>query len=361
MNSIGLYVHIPFCESKCPYCDFYSKKPIKDNIIQYTDFLEEKLKTLSFPADTLYIGGGTPSLCDTQTIENIISAVNPILADDSEITMEINPKSALNLDFTRLASAGLNRVSIGLQSAVDSELFILGREHSAADVLNLTKNLKKNGINNISLDVMVGIPNQTMDSLKRTLDFIIECDVPHVSAYMLTIEENTLFYKQKEKLNLPNEEKQVELYKFLSKFLQENLYEHYEISNFCRDEMYSRHNLKYWNCEEYIGIGPSAHSFLNGKRYYYPRNLKAFYENQIINDDDGGSPEEYIMLRMRLNRGLVFNEFIKRFNEAVPVNIINNAKRLQKFGLVKIDSNAVSLTENGILLSNSVIASLLYD
>lgn len=366
MRLVGLYFHIPFCNNKCPYCDFYSKKFSNEELDKFTDELCNKLtywkSKFDVCADTLYFGGGTPSVLGTKRIIQIINKARELfLLDNAEITIEVNPSSCNLLDFKLLNNACVNRVSIGLQSANNNELQILGRKHSPLDAKNVVQQIKAGGIQNISLDLMIGIPEQTIDSLEKSINFVLDCDVNHISAYILKIEENTVFSKIIEKLNLPDEDKQIELYNYMCNKLKSNGYSHYEISNFCKNNLYSKHNMKYWNCDEYIGIGPSAHSYIQEKRFYYPRKMTDFYENITINDGIGGNEEEYIMLRLRLKNGIVFKEYENRFKKNIGSNIIKNAKRLQNYGLVKVTDNNIFITENGYMLSNSIIASLLYD
>ncbi len=366
-NSLGLYIHIPFCKSKCAYCDFYSYSADEVTYDRYTAALCQHIEAagvrLLRAADTLYFGGGTPSLLGGERIAKIINyAKNSFKLNNAEITVEVNPGDDLSKDLKILAEAGVNRLSIGVQSSVDAELKILSRRHSNNDVIKTVNDAKKAGIHNISVDVMLGIPNQTEESLKATLDFALSLDPTHVSCYILKIEPDTPFGKANIKsLNLPNEDTVADLYLFTSDYLQLYGFEHYEISNFAKKGYRSRHNLKYWNCEEYLGLGPSAHSFLNGKRYYFDRNNDKYISSpQIIFDSIGGDVDEYIMLKMRLSDGLNLNNFRARFNKEIDPKIINKAKKLETLGLVKCSNSNISLTKNGFLLSNSCISELIF-
>ncbi len=308
MKKIGLYIHIPFCNGKCPYCDFYSLSFNNDKIDEYTEHLAKKIityKDSSLLADTIYFGGGTPSLLGTERLIYILDSVYSSFGKNSiETTIEVNPESSGSLDFQKLYYHGINRVSVGLQSANDNELKLLGRKHTADDVKDTVKNIKKGGINNISLDLMLGISGQTMDSLDKSIDFCRSIDAEHISAYILKIEENTVYYRKQNQLILPNDDDVCDFYEHTVNKLSEYGYHQYEISNFAKKGKESKHNMKYWKCEEYLGLGPSAHSFLNGKRFYYNRKTADFYNDLTVDDGVGGGEEEYIAMALRLCDGI---------------------------------------------------------
>ena len=219
---------------------------------------------------------------------------------------------------------------------------------------------KSHGIDNISLDIMLGVPNQTIESLNESIDFLISSDIKHISAYMLKIEEDTPFYKMQGELVLPDEDTVCEMYLHTVKRLSENGFMQYEISNFAKDGFESRHNLHYWRTEEYLGIGPSAHSFLNGKRFYFERDFNSFLTNPtIIYDGEGGSEEEFIMLSLRLSEGFSKEKFKKRFGKDPDEEIFKRAEVFEKNGLINITDDRISLTPEGFLLSNTIIGNLL--
>ena len=273
----GLYIHVPFCRSKCPYCDFYSCLSKKADTETYVASVIDEIKTgrrtkeftqnadLSF--DTIYFGGGTPSVIGADNIGSIIKCAKECysISDDAEITVECNPSTVDDEFFRVLSSYVINRISLGMQSAVDNERKKLGRFADRNQVLSVINSAKKYGISNISLDVMLGIPEQTIESLDETIDFCISTGVPHISEYMLSIEEGTVFHKRIDTLRLPDEDTVCDMYMHLSEKLRNSGFRHYEISNFAKTGYESRHNTKYWNCEEYLGIGPSAHSCIDGK------------------------------------------------------------------------------------------------
>ncbi|MBQ2848521.1 MAG: radical SAM family heme chaperone HemW [Clostridia bacterium] len=362
MNPIGLYIHIPFCNGKCPYCDFYSVTPQDETVKSYVLAICKKLDKTDRIYDTVYFGGGTPSLIGSDNIAKIMSHI--IRTPDCEATLECNPSDtgAINsvFDFDIVAKSGINRISMGLQSAVDVERQALGRRGGCDDVERAIKRVKRAGIDNISLDLMLGIPNQTEESLKKSIDFCKSSGAKHVSAYILKIEENTPFYRIKDKLSLPDEDETCDLYLYAVSELEKSGFYQYEISNFSQKGFESRHNLKYWHCEEYLGIGASAHSFTDGKRFYYERSIDGFIrEKPPVDDGFGGDEEEYIMLALRLSEGLIFGEFEKRFNKPLSENIILKAKELEKHKLIKVTDKSISLTSEGFLVSNSVIYELI--
>lgn len=364
-KSIGLYLHIPFCKSKCPYCDFYSTRANEKEYDNYIDSLKEKLKYWSNihkgTVKTVYIGGGTPSVLGTERLCNILNFAKELFAiePDAEITVEINPDSGKKLDFIAMKNAGFNRLSIGMQSAVPNELKKLGRIHTADDAKETVKMAKSAGFNNISLDLMTGIPLQNKETLKQSIDFCVECGVTHISSYILKIEENTKFAQIENKLNLPNDDEQAELYLYTVELLENYGYNQYEISNFAKSGFESKHNSNYWECGEYIGIGPSAHSFFDGKRFFYDRNIENFKSNKIIDDDIGGTADEYIMLSLRLKKGLNSSDFFKKFATHLPYSFTHKAELYIKNGFMEINGNNYSFTPKGFLVSNAILADLI--
>lgn len=369
MKNIGLYLHIPFCKSKCPYCDFYSFSGKDTQKDEYTQVLKDKavssISTLqsdcNCKADTLYIGGGTPSVLGANNLATLVNACNfGFLTDNAEITVECNPYG-LDEDFFKiLHSSGVNRLSFGLQSAIDSERRILGRLSDRNQVENAVKTAQKVGFENITLDVMLGVPNQTEKSLQETLDFCISLGVPHISAYMLKLEENTHFYKNQSKYNFPDDDLTADLYLQMCKTLESNGIIQYEISNFAKNGFESRHNLKYWHCEEYLGLGPSAHSFLDGKRFYYDRDFNAFMNgNSPIQDGLGGDFTEYAMLNLRLVEGLQESKVLERFGHSIPNELYEKSKKFIDNGYMIKNENGLALTRKGFLMSNTILAEIL--
>ena len=361
----GIYIHIPFCKSKCPYCDFYSFKPDemqKDSYLKAVlKYLEDYRNQVKDEIDTVYFGGGTPSFFGGERIKAVIDCIkeNHTLVSP-EITVECNPSSVSDEFFRILSEAGVNRISMGMQSAVDSERKALGRLSGTEDVRKAISLSKKYGIDNISLDIMLGVPKQTMESLDESIDFLISSDIKHISAYMLKIEEGTPFYKMQNSLMLPDDDTVSEMYLHTVKRLSEAGFSQYEISNFSKEGFESRHNLHYWRTEEYLGIGPSAHSFLKGKRFYYERDFKSFLSSpSTIDDGAGGSEEEYMMLALRLTEGFSGEKFKDRFGRYPDETIYEKAKFFEKEGFLTVKNGTISLTPEGFLLSNTIIGKLL--
>jgi oxygen-independent coproporphyrinogen-3 oxidase len=341
--SKGLYFHIPFCRSKCPYCDFYSVKYDSTLAEKYVDRLCDEIKKYNGTFDTIYFGGGTPSIIDARLIGKIIDECKKqfTIESNAEITVECNPSKDLQKTFEEYASFGVNRISLGMQSARNEERFALGRVAGKTEVANAVANAKKSGITNISLDVMLGTPKQTLASLDETFEFIDKMNVTHISAYMLKIEENTRFFEMQNRLNLPDEDTVAEMYLKTIASLKSLGFNQYEISNFSKPSFESRHNLKYWTLEEYLGIGATAHSMLGGKRFYYDRDMN------IVFDGDVNVEEEKIMLGLRLTKG-IDKSLVK-----------NDYSYFVKAGLLKETDKSISLTPNGMLVSNYIISELI--
>ena len=353
---LGLYIHIPFCKQKCNYCDFYSVAVDSKTKRDYVTALQREIKQwgdkLGRPIDTVYFGGGTPSLL-AEFLPEIMSAVKSSfkVLEDAEITMEMNPGDNAEEVLNFALKAGVNRLSIGAQSGDNEELNTLGRRHTAKETAQTVRIARDLGFNNISLDIMLALPASTHESLKKSLDFVTDQNPEHISAYILKIEENTPFHKICDTLNLPDEDTTADQYLQMCEYLENKGYEHYEISNFCKKGMTSRHNLKYWELEEYLGIGPAAHSFVDGKRFFYRRNLADFINGSSpLPDGIGGTEAERIMLSLRLNKGLKIE-----FNRKLK----NKCDLLEKNGLLNLYENRIVLTDKGMLLSNSIITEIL--
>lgn len=339
----GLYIHIPFCFSKCPYCDFYSTKYTPTAADAFAEKLGGQMQDYAGSFDTVYFGGGTPSILEPRVLTGILQAVRDHFAIDpaAEITVECNPSKDLTGDMEQYAAAGINRVSIGMQSAVDRERFALGRRAGSGEVARTVAAAKAAGITNISLDVMLGTPKQTLDSLEETFAFIARMQVTHISAYLLKIEPGTPFDRLQAKLALPEEDTVCQMYLQTVERLGQLGFAQYEISNFARPGYESRHNLKYWLLEPYLGLGPSAHSLWNGRRFYFDRDW-------IWQDEGpGGDREEQILLGLRLNRGIPADWLTRD-----PAPYIAG-------GFMRRANGRISLTPRGMLVSNTILAELL--
>lgn len=359
-NPLGLYIHIPFCAKKCGYCDFYSAIYSEETLIAYLSALKSEIKKwggiYNRPIDTIYIGGGTPSLLS----EHIVSLAECIyknfnVTDNCEFTVEINPSSGN--DFLKYAkSAGVNRISVGVQSGNDEMLKLLGRTHTVSDAVKTVNSAKSLGFDNVSTDLMIALPGSNIDSLKKDTDFILSLKPQHISAYILKIEPNTLFAKKYNTLNLPDDDFAAEQYLAMCEIFEKSGYNHYEISNFAKDNLVSRHNMKYWTNRDYLGLGASAHSFVDGKRFYYPRDLHEFIKSpSTVPDGTGGDFAEQLMLGLRLSSGID----LSKIYPSIPDNLKRKISAFENFGYLTVDMPYISLTDKGMLVSNSIITELL--
>ena len=366
-NSLGIYIHIPFCKTKCSYCNFYSLcSGDADALNNYTDCVCERIckwgSTLNKTVDTIYFGGGTPSLIGAENVSKILGAIRAnFKVDSKETTIEVNPGDYSILDFKKLKACGIDRVSIGVQSTEAGELKILGRRHSIEEVMRTISALKGADIKNFSVDFILGTPTQTLSTLDKFMNFCTANQIPHVSAYLLKLEENTPLYINKSRYRFLSEEESGQFYEYFSNGMKDRGYGHYEISNFALPGFESKHNLKYWNLSDYLGIGPSAHSMVNKKRFYYSDNLNDFIDKGFYTSDGlGGSEEEYVMLKLRLREGLRSGEYKLRFGKNIPEKYFEKAKMFQKMGLVEIEGDSFALTTKGFLVSNRIICEFLY-
>ncbi len=365
MNA-GLYLHIPFCLSKCDYCDFYSLKATDDTMDAYLAALKKALHFWGSQRadrfDTVYVGGGTPSVFGAKRLSETLDTVRRSfhLTDGAQITVECNPSSVTQELADALSFAGVNRVSLGLQSAVAAERAALGRRSTVRQAETALTLFRNAGIDDLSLDLMLGIPGQTPQSLRESLRFLEGTGVRHVSAYLLKLEETTPLFTRRATLSLPDEDTVCDLYLQTANALERTGLRQYEISNFAVPGFESRHNLHYWLCEPYLGIGPAAHSFLGGRRFYYPRDLRSFLQSDApVFDCIGGDKEEFCMLRLRLTRGLSDAAFYARFGEHLPTEMFTAAKAFERHGLLTADDDTIALTKDGFLVSNGVIGKLI--
>lgn len=371
---VGVYIHLPFCLTKCGYCNFYSL-PVTDDkaLSHYTDKLCLLLSRPSLsagPADTVYFGGGTPSLLGAARTARILGAVDKAfgLTPNAEITLEANPTGLNSQQLRDLRAAGINRLSIGLQATDDRLLALLGRRHTAQEAFGVVAMARQAGFSNISLDIMLGIPGQTMEALRETLSFCIQSGAVHLSVYMLKLEEGTPLSANEAALAaIPGEDETADLYLGAAETLAQAGYMQYEISNFAVEGYESRHNLKYWEGGSYLGLGPSAHSCLNGRRFYFPPNLHRFLEAsdpwKLLQEEEPSTLtpfEEYAMLRLRLAKGLDLAEAKRRYGTDTAA-IRRRGGRLAAAGVAVFRENRIALTPRGFLLSNPATAALLWD
>ncbi len=368
MKPIGLYIHVPFCASKCPYCDFYSlTHPTEEQLDAYAARLcgaldEWAARLPAVTADTLYFGGGTPALLGGKRLAVVIERARARFGlDGAEITLEANPADDLRETFAVFAAAGGNRLSLGMQSACAQELAVLGRRHTPADVERTVADARAVGIENLSLDVMLGISGQTEVSARQSARVAAALGATHISAYLLKIEPNTPYGRHAP--SLPDEDATADLYLAAMEELDSLGYRQYEISNTAFIGRESRHNLKYWRSEPYLGIGPAASSCLGGRRFAYPRDLAGFMNGAEPLDEPAGSiavdsPTEYALLRLRLAEGITAAEYVARFGEELPNSWRERAAALPNT-LVVQDAAGIRLTREGFLLSNTLITHIL--
>ncbi len=344
----GLYIHIPFCARKCLYCDFPSyanKAGSEDDYIRALVFEMEHYKGTR--VDTVYIGGGTPSILSLKNLGKIFDAVHKnFTLIQPEITVEVNPASAIREKLECLISHGVNRLSIGVQSFHDKELEGLGRLHSGQDAVNTIETARSIGFQNINVDLMLAIPCQTPKSLQESLHILSAYEPEHISAYSLIVEPDTPFYNMS--LTLPNEDEEREMYWLCADYLAECGYHHYEISNFARDGYQSHHNCKYWSGEDYIGIGCAAHSFQHSLRTSHSKDVASYIKSPLCTDemiyiDESERIKERFLLGLRMLDGI---EYHGEFPQIV--------EKLRKNGLVQQKGNRLSLSRHGVDLANQV-------
>lgn len=362
---IGVYVHIPFCRKRCAYCDFYTAMCHNEVIEKYILRLKEEIYrwggALSRPTDTVYFGGGTPSVIGADALKELLLTVKEAfkVSPDAEITLEINPEDADEEFLRSVKKAGFNRISIGFQSLHNDILKILGRRHSANDCIDAFKKARQAGFDNITIDLMLGLPNQSIEESIKTAKNILELQPEHISCYMLILEEKTALYARRDKLHLPDEEAVSEEYLKICDVFTQNGYTHYEISNFAKSGKESRHNLKYWKTQEYIGIGPGAFSFVNSKRFHYEADLKGFINCPKTTDDGpGGEIAEYVMLALRLKDGINEKNINDIYGKKYSHRFYEKAYIMQDNGLAVFKNGNFHLTEKGMLVSNSIICEM---
>jgi len=364
MNTLGIYIHVPFCGKKCSYCDFYSVCYTKQQAELYVGAVLRNIRHYSDPGrtvNTVYFGGGTPSLLSCEQISDIMSTIaeNFALSDTAEVTLEANPNTLTPEKLRGLRNSGINRLSIGVQSMSDNELRILGRSHTADRAEKAVMDAAETGFTNISCDLMIAVPEQTSESLANSINRLTALPIQHISAYILKIEDGTPFDCGNIRSKLPDEDETAELYLLMCKLMNERGFRQYEVSNFAESGYESRHNCRYWKCMDYLGIGPAAHSCYGGKRFAVGRDIVSFIsspvQNTVITDDSPCGFEEFAMLRLRLAEGLLLRDV-----EPHSAEIVKKIPALVKAGYVNFDGERVSLTPEGFLVSNSVIERLIF-
>ena len=373
-RNVGIYIHVPFCLSKCHYCDFCSvQRADEEKKARYVESLCREIALFSQKigecgdvpvADTVYFGGGTPTLLSAGQISLVLSEVERGFGidRDAEITIEANPKTADKNKLSELRKIGINRLSIGMQSVHDNELKSLGRIHNFEDFKTMFCEARESGFDNISADLMYGIPLQTRESFGKSVETLALLSPEHISSYCLTIEDETNFGRRRDKLVLPDEDAVSDMYSDMTSVLNQHGYQKYEISNFSKSGRESRHNVKYWCLEDYLGFGAAAHSFFNEKRFAHSRDIEAYLrgESIIIDVEELSQKElinEYVMLGMRLSRGVRFADFKAKFG----IDFVGIFGKIQKYApeFVCIDEYGCRFTEKGMFVSNFILSDVL--
>ena len=367
----ALYIHLPFCKHRCAYCDFTTRAIAPDSveIDEYIDNLILELRRKAKEGElaeieTVYLGGGTPSFVGQARLSKLLYAlgVSMNLTPEVECSMEANPDSLTPELIRDIYALGVNRLSIGVQSFDDGLLKTLNRIHDSARAKQAVLDARER-FENVSVDLMLGTPGQGRQSVEHFVSTFAQLGVQHISGYLLKIEPGTAFAKNQIERLCPDEDQSAQLYLDTVELMERHGFLQYEISNFALPGRESRHNLKYWRCQEYLGVGPAAHSFLDGRRFYFPRDLAGFVNasdpwEQVVQDGSGGDAQEQLMMRLRLREGIDLGWFARSFSlELEPM--YKRAEFLQKHGLLELQKGRLFLTPQGFLLSNSVISDLL--
>lgn len=373
-KELSLYVHIPFCESKCYYCNFVSKKATLKEKRNYVNFLLREIElnqNKDYIIKTIFIGGGTPSCLDAQCIEKILLKIkeNFVLDENCEITIEANPNSFDKNKATRYKQIGINRISFGLQSASNKLLKKINRIHTKDDFVNSVKIAKEIGFNNINADILVGLPYQRMFHVKSTLRLLKKLDIVHISCYSLILEENTPLYLmiKNKKFCLPSEEKTLKMFDYCNKFLTKNKIYRYEVSNFAKVGYECKHNLVYWNLDDYLGLGLNSHSKIGESRFENFSDFESYYLSLRNNKKPIKSiqklslseqKEEFIMLGLRKTSGINLDEFKAKFNEDLKICKAKEIEFFEKNSFIKLENNFLKATDLGFKVLNQIILDL---
>ena len=369
MKELGIYVHIPFCKRKCAYCDFISFSGKARLIEKYVEALkreinEYKISKEDYVVKTIYFGGGTPSFIESKYTVEILEAIKEKfnISKNAEITIEINPGTVTEEKLKDYYEVGINRISFGLQSTNSQLLKLVGRIHSYSSFLEGYNLARKTGFKNINVDLMIGLPVQTLKDVQKDLSRIIELNPEHVSVYSLIVEEGTRIeekIKNKE-LYLPSEKLERKMYWEVKKKLEEAGYIHYEISNFAKAGYESKHNLSCWNQEEYLGVGLAAHSYFNNARYSNTDNFEEYFDlpenSKIIHErqTDEDKQKEFMLLGLRKIEGVVISDFKNKFIENPIYLYRETLNKLVTQGLIEVDIDSIKLTNRGIDFANLV-------
>lgn len=369
MKKLGIYVHIPFCRQKCSYCDFYSVNWNDESENKYVEAVLNEIKGYKerlngqYVADSVFFGGGTPTIIKPESLYKIMEALRDLIEvnKNSEISMEANPNTLTFEKLREYREIGINRLSIGVQSLNDDILKKIGRVHDSRQAIESIDRAKSAGFSNINTDVMFNIPGQEVSDIEDTISRLIERNIEHISFYSLKLEKGTPMYalEKNNKIVMPDEEYERKMYYAGRSLMERNNFLQYEISNFSKNGFECRHNLKYWSQDVYIGLGPSAHSFMDGVRYSNPADLKMYCVsgfNRIVHERMNYEDLmfEYIMLRLRLSEGVDIHEFNSRFSTDFIKIYQEQISHLGKNNLIELSDGHIKLTEKGMDISNYV-------
>ena len=370
MKEIGIYIHIPFCIKKCEYCDFVSYCNKKEYVPQYINALKKEIKNninKEYKITTIYIGGGTPSSIEENYIADIIETIKLNMNDEDlknfeniEVTIEVNPGTVNKEKLQVYKKIGINRLSIGLQETHNELLKSIGRIHTYEEFIKTYKLARKIGFNNINVDLMIALPNQTIQDIKENLEKITKLNPEHISVYSLILEEGTPFYNKynENKIKLPDEELERNMYWYVKNTLENNGYMHYEISNFSKKGFESKHNMNCWNQEEYLGFGVAAHSYNNRIRYSNTNSIEEYIKgsNKIIHEEQTleDMQKEYMLLGLRKIEGINIQKFKNKFAQNPIFIFKEQLNKLVDEELIIVDGNEIKLTNKGLDLANIV-------
>lgn len=370
-KGISLYIHIPFCKQKCYYCDFPSFSGKESLMIEYSKALACEISKIKNKISTIFIGGGTPTYLSLNAWKIIFESINKLnKSNDLEFTIEGNPGTFTKEKLIFFKNMGVNRLSIGLQAWQDDILKSLGRIHTCDDFRKSYYMSRQCGFNNINIDLMFGLPNQTLNNWLETLQNVIKINPEHISCYSLIIEEGTLFYKNYKKLKLPNEDCERQMYELSYNLLKENGYNQYEISNFSKTNKECKHNLVYWSLYDYIGCGSSSHSYFKNKRYRNETNILKYInliknkDNAIVEEHENtlkDSMEEFMFMGLRKINGISKNEFKTRFSKDIYDVYGQAINKYKNTNMILEKDDKISLSHKGIQFSNIIMSDFLLD
>ncbi len=355
------YIHIPFCIRKCHYCSFVSGFSINKKTEYISALTEEiKKKYKNEKLSTIYFGGGTPSLLESEELSQILSCFD--FDDTCEITLEANPETVTKEKFAKIRNAGFNRISLGVQTFDNNLLKSIGRNHNEETVYQSIQAIKESGFKNISIDLIYGLPNQSLDDFVKDLEKAIKLDIQHISTYGLKIEDES-FFGQNPPTNLPDDEQQASMFLKLCEILKENNFEHYEISNFAKKGYKSNHNCAYWKNKNYYGFGLNASGYEGNIRYKNTEIFEEYLKNPFVREEEILSKQETmeneIFLALRLNEGINISEINQKYTIDFEQKYKKTTEKYSKLELLEVKNNHCKLTEQGILLSNEIMSEFL--